>query len=50
MQNVPSASSPPVPSSEAPSKLQQYMPLLLIANLFVMLVLLVVVVFVLARR
>jgi hypothetical protein len=55
-QNVPSASSSPAPSPTlpalqpaAPSKLQQYMPLLLIANLFVMLVVLVVVVFVLAR-
>jgi hypothetical protein len=34
----------------ASRKLQQYMPLLLIANLFVMFVVLVVVVFVLARR
>ena len=56
-QNVPSASSSPAPSPTlpalqpaAPSKLQQYMPLLLIANLFVMLVVLAVVVFVLARR
>jgi hypothetical protein len=56
-QNIPSASSSPAPSPTlpalqpaAPSKLHQYMPLLLIANLFVMFVVLVVVVFVLAHR
>lgn len=56
-QNTQSASSSPTPSPTPPAlqpaasrKLQQYMPLLLIANLFVMFVVLVVVVFVLARR